>query len=151
MVTTSGIAETLLACWTGDLAARAVREEPLAVVHDLVTFATALEEVHPRPVELVLALVVERFVRTLRRPVGRREELPVRLPVGDAKGRVVLRELEVERIVEQFTDVLLVPPREGAAHAFGRRRQEGPHHPEHLREPALGRPAAEREPASRLR
>ena len=100
------------------LAARADREQPLAMVDDLVALAPRLEEVDPRSVELLLPLVVERLVGALRRPVRAREELPVLLAVLRAQDRVVLRELELERVAEEPADVLLVAPRERAADTF---------------------------------
>jgi hypothetical protein len=57
----------------------------------------------------------------------------------------VLLEVELERVCEQLANVVLRAPRERAAGAGRRRRQERPHHPEHLAEPAFGRPAREGE------
>jgi hypothetical protein len=83
-----------------------------------------LEEVDPGAVELLSPFVVERVGGRLRRPVARREHLPVLLGTGWAVRRDAVLELELEVVAEQLLNVLPATPVEGNARALGRRRLE---------------------------
>ena len=116
------------------------------MVPHVAAVAVRLEELDPRLVELLTPFRLERFRCGLRRPVRRREELPVLLSVSRPEHGVVLFELELERLSEEITNVILLSPRERAAHALRRRWQERAHHPEHLTQLAFWSPAGECDP-----
>src|SRR3954467_4349813 len=89
-------------------AALAEHEHVLARMRDLAVRAVGgLEEVHPRPVQLVAA-AAERLRERLRRAVARREQVPVRLAGRGGERRYVALEAQLERIAEQLADARLV-------------------------------------------
>ena len=98
--------------------------------------------------KLLAAVRFEGLDGSLRRSVGRGEQLPVLLAGGKGQWRVVLLELELEALAEQVAHVIPVAPGERTACARRRWRKVGPHHLEDVVHARLGLPACEREPSS---
>src|SRR6476646_11159773 len=131
------------------LAAGPQHEQVLTRVLDLVPDTLVrLEEVDPRAMQLLAALVVEGLRQRLRRAVARHEQLPVVLTARGSHHRHVLLDVQVVRAAEQFVDAVPLAPLEGALHALGRRRLERLHDLEQLADPALGCPVDHGQPSA---
>ena len=94
---------------------------------------------------------VERLRECFRRPIARREQLPVLLAVGRFECRHLLLDLEARSVPKQLTDTRFAAPVERTARRRG--RLKGRHHGEHPPQSAFGRPvrqARRAHPSGRL-